>query len=86
RTLPDLIGKDIDYARDTLTEKYIHYEVQTEVGTYGDPEKVVAMSMEAETVIDITQVHKVTIYVYDVEPVSSEETSSEDTTWVDDLV
>ncbi|MBQ8869248.1 MAG: protein kinase [Oscillospiraceae bacterium] len=86
RTLPDLIGKDIDYARDTLTEKYIHYKVQTEVGTYGDPEKVVSMSMEAETVIDITQVHEVIIYVYDTEPVSSEETSSEDTTWVDDLV
>ena len=86
RTLPDLVGKDIDYARDTLTEKYIHYEVQTEVGNYGDPDKVVSMSMEAETVIDITQVHKVIIYVYDVEPVSSEDTSSEDTTWVDDLV
>ncbi len=86
RTLPDLLGKDINYARDTLTEKYIHYEVQTEVGNYGDPEKVSSMSMEAGTVIDITQVHKVTIYVYDTEPVSSDETSSEDTTWVDDLV
>ncbi len=86
RTLPDLVGKDVNYARDVLTEKYIYYDVQTEVGNYGDPNKVVSMSLEAGTVIDITQVHKVTIYVYDVEPVSSEETSSEDTTWVDDLV
>jgi len=86
RTLPDLVGKDISYVRDLLTEKYIHFEVKTEVGNYGNPEKVSSMSMEAETVIDITQVHKLTIYVYDVEPVSSDEASSEDTTWVEDLV
>ncbi len=85
RTLPDLVGKDVNYARDLLTEKYIHYEIQTEIGNYGNPEKVSSMSMQAETVIDITQVHKVTIYVYDTEPVSSEDNSSEDTTWVEDL-
>ena len=86
RTLPDLVGKDISYVRDLLTEKYIHFEVKTEVGNYGNPEKVSSMSMEAETVIDITQVHKLTIYVYDLEPVSSDEASSEDTDWVNSLV
>ena len=89
RTIPDLAGKDESYINatlDTLGIPRANYEFVTEVGNYGDPDTVISMSVEAGTVIDITQVYKITFYVYDEMPVSSENTSSEDTTWVDDLV
>ncbi|MBQ1263573.1 MAG: PASTA domain-containing protein, partial [Oscillospiraceae bacterium] len=89
RTIPDLVGKDESYINatlDTLGIPRANYEFVTEVGNYGDPDTVISMSVEAGTVIDITQVYKITFYVYDEMPVSSENTSSEDTTWVDDLV
>jgi len=85
RTLPDLVGKNVDYAKDTLYEKYIRYEVQTEIGNYGDPDVISGMSIEAGTTIDISQVHTVTLYVYEELPMSSDESSSEDTDWVNSL-
>lgn len=84
RELPDLVGKNIHYAKDTLYEKYIRYEVETQVGTYGDPETVVAMSEKPGTTIDISQVHTVTLYVYERMP-EVESVPEEDTDWVNDL-
>ncbi len=86
RTLPDLVGKNIDYAKDTLYANFIRYEVKTKAGTYGDSKTVVEMSEEAGEVIDISQVHTIILYVYEEQPVESDNAVSEDTTWVDDLV
>jgi len=85
RTLPDLVGKNIDYAKDTLYEKFIRYEVETEIGNYGDPKKVSAMSIEPGTIIDISQVHSVTLYVYEELPEIENISSEVDSSWVEDL-
>ena len=85
RELPDLVGKNIDYAKETLYEKYIRYEVKTKIGTYGDPDTVVEMSVEAGKVIDISQYHTVTLYVYEQMPDEEyDDTSSDDVYWVED--
>ncbi len=84
RELPDLVGKNIDYAKDTLNEKRIYFKVETQVGTYGDPDVVVEMSEKAGTVIDISQEHTVTIYVYEKMPEASSEIQ-EDDDWINDL-
>ncbi|MBQ9936713.1 MAG: PASTA domain-containing protein [Oscillospiraceae bacterium] len=86
RTLPDLVGKNIDYAKDTLYANFIRYEVKTKVGTYGDSKTVVEMSEEPGEVIDISQVHTIILYVYEEQPVESENVVSEDTDWVNGLV
>lgn len=84
RDLPDLVGKNIDYAKDTLNEKRIYFAVETKVGTYGDPNVVCEMSEKAGTVIDISQEHTITLYVYEQMPEVSS-VPEEDTDWVDDL-
>ncbi len=83
RDLPDLVGKNIEYAKDTLNEKRIYFTVETKVGTYGDPNVVCEMSEKAGTVIDISQEHTVILYVYEQMP--EIEVPEEDTDWVEDL-
>ena len=84
REMPELVDKNIDYAKETLNDMYIRYVVETKEGVYGDSEKVAEMSIAAGTVIDISQNPTVTLYVYEVEP--EEESSSEpDTDWVNEL-
>ena len=65
---------------------FIRYEVKTKVGTYGDSKTVVEMSEEPGEVIDISQVHTIILYVYEEQPVESENVVSEDTDWVNGLV
>ena len=77
--------KNIDYAKETLYEKYIRYEVKTKEGNYGNPDTVCEMSVGAGTVIDISQYHIVTLYVYDeMTEEDLEDTSSDDVYWVED--
>ena len=70
RTLPELSGKNIDYAKDTLNSLYIRYQVETETGNYGDPNKVSGMSMKKGTVLDISEMPTVILYVYEEKPES----------------
>lgn len=84
RTLPDLIDKDLSYAKDTLNELYIRYKVEILVDKFGDPEKVAEMSQEAGTVLDISGEPTVTLYVYNRIP-EPEVSSEPDTDWVEDL-
>lgn len=84
REMPPLVDKNIDYAKETLNDMYIRYVVETKEGVYGDSQKVAEMSIEAGTVVDISQNPTVTLYVYEAEP--EEESSSEpDTDWVNGL-
>ncbi len=85
RKVPDLVGKDINYAKDTLYADFIRYQVVTKEGEFGDPDIVLEQSIEPETVIDIAEEHTVILYVCEEEPETSSEVSSEDTDWVNDL-
>jgi len=85
RKMPDLTGKDITFAKDTLYAEYIRYEVQTKEGVYGDTEIVLEQSIAPETIIDISEEHTVILYVAEPEPETSSEVSSEDLSWVDEL-
>ena len=84
RVLPDLVGRNVDYAKDTLNDKFIRYEVETLTGTYGDPQVVAKMSKEEGTRLDISQGQTVILYVYEALP-SSSSSSKPDTDWVNDL-
>lgn len=84
RVLPDLVGRNVDYAKDTLNDKFIRYEVETLTGTYGDPQVVAKMSKEEGTRLDISQGQTVILYVYEALP-SSSSRSKPDTDWVNDL-
>ncbi len=83
REIPDLVGSNIDYAKDVLYGMDIKYKVETHFGKYGDPHKISAMSDPEKTVIDISQPYTLTLYVY--EEIVEEPTSSEDTGWAEEL-
>ena len=86
RTLPDLIDKDLSYAKDTLNEMFIRYKVEIMEDKYGDPEKVAGMDTEAGTVLDISGEPTVILYVYNRIPEPDTDVSSEpDTDWVNSL-
>lgn len=85
RTMPDLTGKDINFAKDTLYAEYIRYEVQTKEGVFGDTGVVLEQSVAPETIIDIAEEHTVILYVAEPEPETSSEVSSEDLSWADEL-
>ena len=85
RTMPDLTGKDINFAKDTLYAEYIRYEVQTKEGVFGDTSVVLEQSVAPETIIDIAEEHTVILYVAEPEPETSSEVSSEDLSWADEL-
>lgn len=84
REMPDLVDKNIDYAKETLNDMYIRYVVETKEGVYGDSQKVAEMSIEAGTVVDISQNPTVTLYVYELEVVEEPE-EEPDTDWVNGL-
>ena len=84
RTLPDLIGEDYDVAESKLTSMKIFCKKETLTGEYGNPEQVASMSHEAGTVLDISQLPTVTLYVYERTP-EPEVSSEPDTNWAEDL-
>ncbi len=85
RKMPDLTGKDINFAKDTLYDEYIRYKVETKEGTYGDTEIVLEQSIAPDTVIDISEEHTVILYVAEPEPEESSDISSEDLSWAEEL-
>lgn len=85
RKLSNLVGKDVNKAKDILNNNYIRYQVEVDEGNYGDSNKVCAMSKKAGTKLDITELHTITLYVYDDKPVEEEVSSKPDESWVEDL-
>ncbi len=84
RTLPDLVGEDFDVAESKLSALKIFCKKETLTGEFGNPEQVAAMSHEAGTVIDISTLPTITLYVYERTP-EPEVSSEPDTNWVEDL-
>ena len=84
RKVPDLIGTNVNYAKDTLNENYIRYKVETQVGTYGDPTRIVDMSIKPDTLLDISQEPTIILYIYDRMP-ELVEPPQEDTGWAEDI-
>ena len=84
RTLPDLVGEDFDVAESKLSALKIFCKKETLTGEFGNPEQVADMSHEAGTVIDISTIPTITLYVYDRAP-EPEVSSEPDTNWVEDL-
>ncbi len=72
RELPDLVGKNLEYAKETLYGLYIRYEIEQKEESYGDTDYVVEMSDEPGKIIDISQPYTVILYVNQPEPVESD--------------
>ena len=68
RELPNLVGKNLDYAKETLYGLYIRYEVKEKEESYGDTDVVIEMSDEPGKIIDISQPYTVILYINQPEP------------------
>lgn len=63
RELPNLVGKNLDYAKETLHRMFIYYEVKEKEDAYGETDVVIEMSDEPGTIINISQPYTVTLYI-----------------------